>query len=49
MGVPMNGPEMLRVLHSLLIIAIGWFAFSALGWVESSVKALKQKVFGDKK
>ena len=44
-----TNPEMLRVLHSLLIIAIGWFAFSALGWVESSVKALKQKVFGDKK
>jgi len=43
-----TNPEMLRVLHSLLIIAIGWFAFSALGWVESSVKALKQKVFGDK-
>jgi dolichyldiphosphatase len=43
-----TNPEMLRVLHSLLIIAIGWFAFSALHWVESSVKAFKHKVFGAK-
>jgi dolichyldiphosphatase len=38
-------PEMLRVLHSLLIIAIGWFAFSALHWVEGLVDSLKRKFY----
>ena len=38
-------PEMLRVLHSLLIIAIGWFAFSALHWVEGLVDKMKRKFF----
>jgi dolichyldiphosphatase len=34
---------MLSVLHSALIIAIGWFAFSALDWVETIVKNIKKK------
>ena len=36
-------PSMLSVLHSALIIAIGWFAFSALDWVETIVKNIKKK------
>jgi len=37
-------PEMLRVLHSMLIIAIGWFAISALKWVEDVARWVKAKI-----
>jgi len=39
-----ENPEMLRVLHSVLIIAIGWFAVSALKWVEDVVHWIKAKM-----
>jgi dolichyldiphosphatase len=38
-------PEMLSVLHSLLIIAIGWFVITALDWVEGLVRRVKRRVF----
>lgn len=39
-----ENPEMLRVLHSVLIIAIGWFAVSALKWVEDVTRWVKAKM-----
>jgi cytochrome c biogenesis protein CcdA len=39
-----ENPEMLRVLHSVLIIAIGWFAVSALKLVEDVTRWVKAKM-----